>query len=323
VLRKLALLLAFVVPVPLLANICPVSNADPAQTQGIGDGCTTNPSDGLPDFSFIFPTVGIFKSTFTPACNNHDKCYSTLGADYGSCDSQFRSDMRSRCSSQFPPLLRPVEYSTCMHTADLYYAGVSAYRSEHPESAVFLQHEALNRSRIMGANINDEWCGTTPERTTIYTTALINQVRSAFQSYAGRPPSVYEFMEVMNWGDSVHNYLDDRAGWQANLYTRASQSAGVPLPSVGWYLTNVGDYGHTFAVTPVISGASYRWKIPNGGSNPTLTLSYFPPMFNRKITYAGFVRVQVGSVRNLALVETSITLPGTCAPNNGPWVNCQ
>ncbi len=73
----------------------------------------------------------------------------------------------------------------------------------------------------------------------------------------------------------------------------------------------------------MISGASYLWKIPNGGSNPTLSLSYFPPMFNRKITYAGFVRVQVGGVRNLALVETSITLPGTCAPNNGPWVNCQ
>jgi hypothetical protein len=46
-------------------------------------------------------------------------------------------------------------------------------------------------------------------------------------------------------------------------------------------------------------------------------------MFNRKVTYAGFVKATVNGISNMALVETSITLPGTCALNNGPHVNCQ
>jgi hypothetical protein len=317
--RKLAVLMAFLFPVSSLASICPVTVPDRAVFPGIGDGCTTD-VPGYPDASYVFPHVGIFKSTFTGSCNNHDKCYSLLGTDYGSCDSGFWSDMQSACRSKYNPLLRPAEFAACMHTADLYYAGVSAWRSSHPEQARALQLDALNRSRLMQASIDGDVCGTTPERASIYATSLINRVRSTFQSYVGRAPTIYEFTRTVNWGDNVRNYVLDRAGWDANLYTSATGAGQVP--PIGWWISTLGDYGHTFSVTPVVSG-SYFWRIPDQSSNTSISLSYWPPMFNRTVRYSGFVRVQVGNVKNMALVEQNIVLPGTCAPNNGPWVNCQ
>jgi len=151
----------------------------------------------------------------------------------------------------------------------------------------------------------------------------MSEVRSAFQSYAGRQPTIYEFMQAVNWGDDVHNYVDDRSAWRTALYTAASNAAGRQIPSIGWYVTQPSDYEHLFSVTQILSGASYKWHIPDWGDGPTLRLGYSPPMFNRTVTYAGFVRVSVNGVRNMALVETKLVLPGTCAPNNGPYVNCQ
>jgi len=139
--KKLAVLFALLIPLQSIGNICPILNST---EPGLADGCTTNPGgDGVGDYGYIFPYVGIFKSTFTGACNNHDKCYATLGADYAGCDQNFYSDLRSACLSKYNPLLRPAEYSTCMHSADLYYAGVSAWRANHPEEAVNHQRNAL------------------------------------------------------------------------------------------------------------------------------------------------------------------------------------
>jgi len=47
-------------------------------------------------------------------------------------------------------------------------------------------------------------------------------------------------------------------------------------------------------------------------------------MFNQTVSFKGFIKAtNSAGTKNMALVETSIVLPGTCAPNNGPWVNCQ
>ena len=46
-------------------------------------------------------------------------------------------------------------------------------------------------------------------------------------------------------------------------------------------------------------------------------------MFNQTVSFKGFIKATSAGTKNMALVETSIVLPGTCAPNNGPWVNCQ
>src|SRR4029077_2993354 len=90
--RKLALILIFMAPVPLLAQVCPVSNKVPSPGDGIGDGCSLT-YNGT-DLAWIFPDLALFKSTSTPACDFHVKCWTQLGANYESCNSQFLSKMR-------------------------------------------------------------------------------------------------------------------------------------------------------------------------------------------------------------------------------------
>lgn len=310
-LRKLALLILFAAPIPALANICPASNA--VGFPGIGDGCTTMGFENIPH-------IGLFKSTFTPACDGHDKCYTSLGANYDSCDSAFYEAMRARCNSKYNEWLQPVEWSMCRTTAFEYYEAVKLWRHEHPENAPAFQNDARNRSIDMRARVENGQCGTTPERTTLYAPQLISQVYGAWNTYARRAPTIYEFLEVVNDG----NIVSDPAGWASILYSRAANAAAVTPPAVGWYKTSPGDYGVTFIANPVTPGVSYYWRVPDSGNGPSLTLSFWPPMFNQTVRFSGFLRAtNSAGVRNMALVETSIVLPGTCAPNNGPWVNCQ
>ena len=269
-LRKLALLILFAAPIPVLARICPASDA--VGFTGIGDGCTTM---GLE----YIPNIGIFKSTFTPACDAHDKCYTRLGAVYDSCDSAFYEDMRARCNSKFIEWLQPVEWALCRATAFEYYEGVKWWRHEHPENAPAFQNDARNRSIDMHWKIHNGECGTTPERTTLYAPQLISQVYGAWSTYARRPPTLYEFLDVVNAG----NMVTDPAGWTSILYTRASIAAGVTPPPVGWYKTSPGEYGVSFFAYPVTPGVSYYWKIPDIGNGPSLTRSFWPPMFNVKV----------------------------------------
>ena len=78
-------------------------------------------------------------------------------------------------------------------------------------------------------------------------------------------------------------------------------------------------------MTPNLGNVTYRWRLSAGTADgPVANYGYWPPMFNQTVQFKGFVKATNPSgVRNMALVETSIVLPGTCAPNNGPWVNCQ
>jgi len=310
-LRKLTLLVMFAAPVPVLANICPASNA--VGFQGIGDGCSTM------GIEYVAPHVALFKGTFTPACNQHDKCYTSLGANYDSCDSAFYEDMRSRCNSKYNEWLQPVEWSMCRSTALEYYEAVKWWRGQHPENAPAFQNDARNRSIDMQSRVESGQCGTTPERTTLYAPQLISQVNAAWNSYARRQPTIYEFLDVVNAG----NIVSDPSGWTSILYSRAASAAAVTPPAIGWYKTSPGDYGVSFFVTPVTPGVSYYWRIPDIGNGPSLSLSFWPPMFNQTVRFAGYVRAtNSAGVRNMTLVETSIVLPGTCAPNNGPYVNC-
>jgi hypothetical protein len=65
------------------AGICPVSK--PVGLFGIGDGCTL----GYNNIPIAPPNFFVFESTFTPSCDRHDACYSSLGGTYGLCDGNF------------------------------------------------------------------------------------------------------------------------------------------------------------------------------------------------------------------------------------------
>lgn len=287
--------------------ICPASTVG---GNGIGDGCTT---DGL---AYI-PQIGAFRGTFTPACNNHDKCYTTLGASGGDCNIAFSSDMHSACQSDFNPLYRP-EYPVCMNSAAAYRAAVDIYLSQ-ANPLPTLHANALAVSRQLEAQIRSGACATTPERSTLYTAALIARVRNTFAAHAGRQPTLFEFFEVMNGG----NYVYDAAAWENNLIAVAIRRASLPPPPpVGF-----GANSTTLSVTPVVSGAVYTWVIDGRGTvngtsvqvtRPFATSAYWHKVrgYLKATLYAGTPH----EISDVAIIDTSVFVRGTCA---APGQLCQ
>lgn len=317
--RKLALLLIFIVPVPLLAQICPVSNKVPTPGDGIGDGCSTR-YNGV-DLAWLVPDVGLFKSTFTPACDFHDKCWTQLGADYGSCDSQFLSKMKDRCDSQFDPFLATPVNLQCKVTANMYKQAVEWYRGHYPEIIPGFQYEALNRSYALSATIDADGCGTTPDGTTLYAPALINTINNAFLSGAGRQPTIYEFLQAANAG----NIVGDPSGWQTLLYTQAAQAAAVQPPAVLWTSTSPEMQTYNFRVTNPVANNTYMWKMIPGlvglpatvfnGPNANFT---FNLRGNATLQFKGFLKARnPAGVRNMSVVNRAFTVIVTCGGPRG------
>lgn len=234
---------------PYAAPLCPPSNA--VNVEGIGDGCSI--PDGV---DIAFPQIGAFQSAFTPACNRHDKCYSTLGTTTSECNDQFLADMRRSCRISpgarpvalsflpslpnpfdprppkpptppglptppgFPSPTDPLEDPVCNDVARQYFLAVKLYSDSYPERIKSIQAEALSRSRQLENQVNSGICETSPEGTTLYSNSLIYKINNAFVSSVGRNPSTSEFFRVINSG----TFLNDRATWEANLGTSAQQA---------------------------------------------------------------------------------------------------
>lgn len=72
---------------------------------------------------------------FTPACNNHDTCYETCGADKAVCDKEFLTDMQVICYFKYgwanpyeePPSDLVVKQKACNLAAKSYYKAVNKY----------------------------------------------------------------------------------------------------------------------------------------------------------------------------------------------------
>jgi hypothetical protein len=311
-LRTLAMIGLCSLPIHALAQICPASNA--IGLSGIGDGCTTQSAE------WVFPSVGIFKGTFTPSCDFHDKCYSQLGADYHQCDSAFYEKMRAACNSKYNEYLQPVEWSACRSTAYSYYYAVSQWGST-AATQYNMQSNARDRSWAMESTVAADTCGTTPERTTIYAPALITQVNNAFLASAGRLPTVYEFFRAVNSGDIVN----DRNGWTTVLYNHAAAAAGVAPPAVGWVKTHPTLYSYKFTASPNLAGVNYLWKVMQiTATGPSLTLTFRPPERSWAPQMNGFIRAtNSAGVKNMAVIETSGWLIGTSCSPSGPPVSCE
>lgn len=291
-------------------NICPPSNA--VGIDGIGDGCSTSIA------GYVLPDIAAFRSTFTPACNAHDKCYTTLGTSYGECDGRFLSDMQSACRSSFNPFFLPVEYAACNATAYNYYAGVQAWGSVvNPLPG--MQADALRRSRQMQASVNADTCGTTPEGTTLYAGGLMSQINSTFLAYASRLPTVYEFFDAVNAGD----LLADRSGWNSLLVTKAIAAASVVPPSVA----TSGSSGLSSVVLSIAapaSGTTYFWKANNATSGTSsISFKLKNPKYDLYWAIEGFVKATgPGGQRNLGVLNVPVYEQGWCATAPGPNVHC-
>jgi hypothetical protein len=310
------------------AQICPASvvvgpqtiNGVPYTTEGIGDGCTTS-YQGI-NGAVIFPEVGIFRGTFTPSCDRHDKCYTTLGTNGDDCDYQFRSSMLSACDSDYPWWLVPGVYAACQYTANEYYAAVRLFRTNnitHPYPN--FQYFALAVSRQLEPNVNNNVCGTTPERTTLYSASLIATVNNAFTTYAGRLPTIYEFLKAVNYTDGASNIVNNPAWWNDRL-AEAARYAPKIVPVLSGYSVDPYTFPVRMTVNPVLPGAFYFWNTNRGTSSTPSVVIYnsangLGPKYDANVLVQGFVSATQGGVRNLLVVDKTVKVPGYCASRPG------
>jgi hypothetical protein len=280
---------------------------------GLTDGCSV---PGVA--TWIFPDVGVFKSTFTPACVNHDHCYSSLGSNYSECNGNFLSDMQSACSSTYTVLSGPV-YLACMSSASEYYSAVVAYSAaDNPLGGI--QQDALLASRNLQTQVNTDACATTPQLSNLYDSSVVNLVNNAFQNYAHRLPTIYEFMDTVNDGDLTA----DRTGWINLVNQHAIAAATVAPPSVAvTYFPPSSD----FYVTTPTTGAQYTWSfLTNMRASGTSIVPIPHPVYSTTYTVGGILRASIvvngATVRNQYILQNeNISIYGSCGPvKGGPCV---
>lgn len=269
------------------------------------------------------PNIAAFKSTFTPSCNQHDKCLTTLGTQRDGCSSAFLSNMQSACAGAFGWLL-PVEYAVCMDTANQYYAAV--YLSDQAIMSGMtssqwdtLQKNAFDRSVVMQSNVLANTCGTSAERTTLYDSSLISRVNAAFMSYAGRLPTVYEFFQAVNDQSILFAFKKYNAttAWQTYLETYAAQRAALPPPSSAYTIEQFvwwDPNNDHVAMTVTTPASSYLWKVSGKtGTSRVLEYNLARKTFETSYNAQGFVVVTApNGAKNMAVVDTVFTVEGRC-----------
>lgn len=276
---------------------------------GLTDGCSVPGAA-----TWVFPDVGLFKSTFTPACQNHDHCYSSLGSNYSECNGNFLSDMRSACNSTYTVLSGPV-YVACLGAASEYYSAVVAYSvAANPLGRI--QQNALAFSRSLRTQVNADACATTPQLSRVYDSSVVDLINNAFQSYAHRAPTIYEFMDSVNDGDLTA----DRSGWISLLNQHAIAAATVTPPSVALTYFQPGT---EFYVTTPTPNAVYTWSyLTNMEASGTAILPIPQPKYSTTYTFGGILRASLVvngvTVRNQAIVENqNLSVYGWCGPKKG------
>jgi hypothetical protein len=280
-------------------------------SQGIGDGCSVYAGQYIPN-------IAAFKGAFTPSCDRHDLCYSTLGTDLDGCDNTFLSDMRSACRSSFNPLWAGPLYLACLDTANQYYLAVRAHGAlEHPYPAI--QRAILDRSRMMQAQVANGDCGTAPELTNLYTQGLIDQINNAWLTSAGRLPSIYEFFSAINGLPSSDLYVDARAAWQAALLTSAQAAAAVRLPAITVSSSRSTTRGYVTLRTDASADGALRVGFWGTNYGPEYSEPLRFPLWNATWYVTGYATAinRVTGVRNLKTFRLGFWERGSCGPYLG------
>ena len=276
---------------------------------GLNDGCSVPGAA-----TWVFPDVGLFKSTFTPACVNHDHCYSSLGSNYSECNGNFLSDMKSACNSTYTVLSGPV-YLACLDAASKYYSAVVAYSvGANPLGGI--QQDALRASRLLRTQVNSDTCATTPQLSNLYDSSVIDLINTAFQNYAHRAPTIYEFEDTVNDGDLTA----DRSGWISLVNQHAIAAATVTPPAVG--LTYFQPSTEFYVTTPT-PGATYVWSyLTNMRAVGTAIVPIPQPVYSTTYTFGGILRASLVvngvTVRNQAILQNqNLSVYGSCGPKKG------
>lgn len=83
---------------------------------------------------------------FKPACDNHDRCYSTVGKSKRTCDDNFKADMDKICATGTPVI-------GCSRAATLYYRAVV----KHGASAYTTAQKEAKKYQVEVEKFKKEW----------------------------------------------------------------------------------------------------------------------------------------------------------------------
>lgn len=296
----------------LQAQICsvPVIDQNTYGLVGIGDGCTLKSQfrNNTLNAEWI-PHIGFFKGTFTGSCDRHDKCLTQIGNLTHECNSEFYSNLRQACDDRYN-WYQPAERALCHSTAYEYYRAVEAFQSE--EMTRSLQSASVTESLNIGSRINALQCGTTPERTQLYSGRFMESVNNRFLSIAGRRPTTFEFFEAAN---SI-SFIEYNSSWESNLTNLAYNALYRPAPPTASFSIN-SIFGLRLNAQ-MIPGATYFWKVNSLSSQAqTMSVISMAPRYNTTYSLKGFLVVQQNGIRNMELVDQRVTVIGTCGPSAG------
>lgn len=276
------------------------------------DGCTTM------DIEYVHPRVAAFKGTFTGQCITHDRCYGSLGANVDECDGAFRSAMLDRCNDQFNKYFRPVEWSECRMAAEDFYAGVRLYGYvTSAKGFASYQVDARRRSQAMGAQVEAETCGTTPEWAQIHHPRLIAEVDRRFRAATGRGPTVFEFFKAVHVADP----LGDPQAWGTAVDGYARTRASITPPAVGYTRSDEDEI--VLRVVSPSPTVTYRFGFPGrSGLTTSASFPFHRPKYTENWQIGGvLVARDAWGNRNLAIVHEFVREQGSCAEK--PGVPCR
>jgi hypothetical protein len=119
-------------PQRVAAALCPNRVPVPGHRPTI-NGC------GPSGFGWVVPDSWN-RANFTPACNQHDRCYGTCNSNRRACDNQMRARMKRECNRVYGRRGHENLWRLrCLDRADLYYdvvnrRGQSAYEDAQSEA---------------------------------------------------------------------------------------------------------------------------------------------------------------------------------------------
>ncbi len=90
---------------------------------------------------------------FKPACDNHDRCYATVGKSKDTCDDNFKNDMDRICATVTP-------VTGCSTAANLYYGAVIKYGTSAYTTAQKQQREYIKSIYAWLSGIAGIWNST-------------------------------------------------------------------------------------------------------------------------------------------------------------------
>jgi len=73
----------------------------------------------------------LYKRTFTPACNEHDRCYHNKKYSRLGCDNRFLGEMLKICRDRAKTLIGILTLKICAKTALVYYGAVRLFGSSY------------------------------------------------------------------------------------------------------------------------------------------------------------------------------------------------